>query len=89
MFVVDRCHRSRAVETPDKYERDWKYLNYTFTKSTFVVTEKLTNGGLVTPTSDGQKEVVGRQGQRKISFKSTVIPVTNTYNICKWLRKIS
>ena len=24
--IFDRCHRSWAVETPDKYECDWKYV---------------------------------------------------------------
>ena len=48
-FIFDRCRRSWAAETPDKYERYWKYLSYTFVKSKFSVTEKLTNGALVTP----------------------------------------
>ena len=48
--MFDRCHRSWAVVTPDKYERDWKYLTYTFAQSKFPVTEKLANGALVTPT---------------------------------------
>ena len=29
-FMFDRCHRSWAAETPDKYERDWKYLTLYF-----------------------------------------------------------
>ena len=29
-FIFGRCHHSWAAETPDKYERDWKYLTYTF-----------------------------------------------------------
>ena len=48
-FMFDMCHRSWAAETPDKYERDWKYLTYTFAKSKFPVTEKLSNGVLATP----------------------------------------
>ena len=53
-FIFDRCHHSWAVETPAKYEHDWKYmyLTYTFAKSKFPVTEKLTNGALVTPTPE-------------------------------------
>ena len=39
-------------QVPGKYEHDWKYLTYTFAKSKFPVTEKLTNGALVTPTPD-------------------------------------
>ena len=48
MFTFDRCHRSLAAETPGKYERPWKYLTYAFAISKFPVTEKLTNGALVT-----------------------------------------
>ena len=50
-FIFDRCQCSWAAETPDKYERDLKYLTYVFDKSKFPVTEKLTNGDFVTPTS--------------------------------------
>ena len=49
-FIFGWCHRSWAAVTPGKYEHDWKYLNYIFAKSKFPVTEKLTNGALVTPT---------------------------------------
>ena len=31
-FIFGRCHSSWAAETPGKYEHDWKYLTYTFTK---------------------------------------------------------
>ena len=27
--IFVRCHCSWAAETPDKFERDWKYLAYT------------------------------------------------------------
>ena len=50
MFLFDRCHRSWAAETPDKYERDRKYKTYTFAKFKFFVTGKLTSEALVTPT---------------------------------------
>ena len=49
MFIFDRCQRSWAAETPDKYERDWKYITYTFAKSIFFVMEKLMNRALVPP----------------------------------------
>ena len=39
MFMFDRCHHSWAVETPDKYEHDWKYLTYPFAKSKFPAME--------------------------------------------------
>ena len=48
--VSPQLSSSWAVETPGKYEHDWKCLTYTFAKSKFLVTEKLTNGALVTPT---------------------------------------
>ena len=51
-FIFDRCHRNWAAETPDKYERDWKYLTFTFAISKFLVTEKLMNGDLITPPLD-------------------------------------
>ena len=51
-FIFGRCHRSWAAETSGKCEHDWNYLNYTFAKSTFSVTEKLANGALATPTPD-------------------------------------
>ena len=47
MVIFNRCHRSSAAVTHDKYERDLKYLTYTFTKSSSV-TKKLTNGAFVT-----------------------------------------
>ena len=48
--TVARWHCSWAAVTPDKYERDSKYLNPTFAKSKFAVTEKLMNEAFVTPT---------------------------------------
>ena len=59
-FIFGRCHRSWAAETPGKYEHDWKYLTYTFAKSKFPVTEKLTNGALVTPTPSLHPTLVRR-----------------------------
>ena len=41
-FIFDGGHRSWAAETPYKYERDWKYLTYSFAIPNFRVTEKLT-----------------------------------------------
>ena len=51
-FIFDRCHWISAAETPDKYERDWKYVAYIFAKPKIFVTDKLTNGALVTSTPD-------------------------------------
>ena len=50
-FIFAGCHSSWAAETPGKYERDKKYLSYTFPKSNLPIT-KLTDESLVTPTLD-------------------------------------
>ena len=50
--MISRSYSSWAVETPDKYDHEWKYLTYIFAKSNFPLTEKLLNGALATPTPD-------------------------------------
>ena len=35
MFILDKCHCSPAVMTPDKYEHDSKDQTYIFTESIF------------------------------------------------------
>ena len=35
MLIFDRCHRSWAGETPDKYEHGWSHLTYTFVNQNF------------------------------------------------------
>ena len=50
MFIFDRCCRSSAAVTPVKYECDANNLTGTFARSKILLTEKLTNGALVTPT---------------------------------------
>ena len=50
MFIFDRCRRSSAAVTPVKYECDANNLTGTFERSEILLTEKLTNGALVTPT---------------------------------------
>ena len=47
---VDSCHRSSAAVAPVKYKCDLNNLRGTFTRSKILLTEKLTNGALVTPT---------------------------------------
>ena len=44
------CHRSAAAVTLVKYECDSRNLTCTFARSKILLTEKLTNGALVTPT---------------------------------------
>ena len=44
------------------FDCDWKYQNYTIVKSFFSVTEKWTNGALVTPIPGKSKYVVKRTG---------------------------
>ena len=51
-FIFNRCHRSWAVVASVKCKCDSNNLKGTFARSTFLLTKKLTNGTLVTPTSD-------------------------------------
>ena len=50
MFIFDRCCRSSAAMTAVKYECDANNLTGTFVRSNILLTEKLTNEALVTPT---------------------------------------
>ena len=50
MFIFDRCRRSSAAVTPVKYECGANNLTGTLAWSKIWLTEKLTNGALVTPT---------------------------------------
>ena len=54
MFIFDRCRRSSAAVAPVEYECYWNYLTGAFTRSKILLTEKLTNGGLVTPTPEAK-----------------------------------
>ena len=49
-LIFARCCRSSAAVTPVKYEWDVKNVTDTFARSKILLTEKLTNGILVTPT---------------------------------------
>ena len=56
------------METPAKYERDSNYLNHPLDESKFPVTEKLTNGALVTPTPNltkSRSREIGHQNDAK------------------------
>ena len=50
LFIYDRCRRSSAAGTPVKYECDSRNLTCIFARSIILLTEKLTNRALVTPT---------------------------------------
>ena len=50
MFIFDRCRRSSAAVAPVKYECDGNNLPGAFTRPKILLTERLTNGALVTPT---------------------------------------
>ena len=52
MFIFDRCCRSSAAVTPVQYKCDTNNLTDTFARSHILLTEKLMNGALVTPTPD-------------------------------------
>ena len=54
MFIFDRCYRSSAAMTPVKYECDSKNVTGTFASSKILLTEKLTNRALVTPTPENE-----------------------------------
>ena len=49
-FIFDRCHRSSAVVAPVKYNCDSSNSRDTFAGSKILLTGKLLNGALVTPT---------------------------------------
>ena len=51
-FIFDRCCRSSPAVTPVKYECDSENVTGTFAISKLLLTEKLTNGALATPTPD-------------------------------------
>ena len=80
-FLFNRCHRSWDAETPDKYEGDWKILAYTFATSKFLVTEKFTNGALVTPTADLRDHAFHSRGNTQtidiLAICGTQLAVTN------------
>ena len=52
MFIFDKCRHSSAAVTPAKYECDAKNLTGALTGWKILLTEKLTNRALVTPTPD-------------------------------------
>ena len=49
-FIFDRCRRSSAAVASVKYKCDSNNLRGSFGRSKILLTEKLTNGTLVTPT---------------------------------------
>ena len=51
-FIFDRCRRSSAAVAPVKYKCDSNNLRGTFARTKILLTEKLTNGALVTPIPD-------------------------------------
>ena len=50
--MFGRCRRSAAAVTPVKYECDSGNLTGNFARSKILLTERLANGALVTPTPD-------------------------------------
>ena len=49
-FIFERCRRSSDAEVPVKYKCDSNNLRGSIGRSKILLTEKFTNGGLVTPT---------------------------------------
>ena len=79
MFIFDRCCRSSAAVTPVKYECDTNNLTGTSARSKILLTEKLTNGALVTPTHGHETCVLhcylhyGEQWFEKVSWIPFII----------------
>ena len=69
VLIFDRCCRISAVVTPVRYECDTNNLACTLTGSKILLTEKLTNGALVTPTP----------GQWKSCFRAMVLVVQSYF----------
>ena len=96
-FIFNGCHHNWAADTPDKYEHDWKYLTYTFAKSKFLVTEKLTNWALVTPTpgrtddddSDSSVGQVSGYGSDSDSEADSIKDVGNVIAPSTWCTRSS
>ena len=63
VYIFDRCRHSSAAVAPVKYKCDSNNLRVTFTRSNILLTEKLKNGTLVTPTpGDGLVPDYGSRG---------------------------
>ena len=93
--LFDGCRRSSATALPVKYEWDSKNVIGTFARSKNVLTEKLTNGALVTPTP-GRPATPLNTGQVKLHIKNTryckslwtitldIMFITNNQNYDYW-----
>ena len=57
MFIFDRYRRSSAAVIPVKYECDSQDLRVIVAKSKILLTEKWTNGALVTPPLKRAKDL--------------------------------
>ena len=70
MFIFDRCRRNSAAVATVKYECDWNNLTDAFTRSKILLTEKLTNGPLVTPHPRGTRlnEISGHAGSKQTKY---------------------
>ena len=78
MFIIDRCHRSWAAETPVKYECDLKNLIGTFAWLKILLAEKLMNGALETPTP-GQLFSIYLQSKNDVSIMMPDFLTTQFY----------
>ena len=81
-FIFDRCRSSSAAVASVKYKCDSNNLRGSFGRSKILLTEKLTNGALVTPTP-GHVEVVAPG----ISKPSTATGLILTY--WGWDKKVA
>ena len=55
-FISDRSHRSSAAVAPVKYKCDLNNRRGTFARTNILLTEKITNRALVTPTPGQQQQ---------------------------------
>ena len=81
MFIFDRCCRSSAAVTPVKYECDANNITGTFARSKILLTEKLTNGALVTPIPGVMLPTL----DRSLPSSGTLWYVYSGINIWCWL----
>ena len=72
-FIFDRCRRSLAAVAPVKYKCDSNNLRGSFGRSKILLTEKLTDGDLVTPTPGRWTSVVSQSHEEICLFEGNQI----------------
>ena len=91
-LIFVRCRRSLAVVTSVKYGCNLKDLLCTFVGSTISLTEKLTNGALVTPTpglNNPISDCLGQQENERASINSVAVRPKSTLQVTKFLNSFT